>query len=127
MGGLPLAAVLFVPRTSLSYFVVALAMMCRAVARLVQTASSYERKANMRIIIITDYMPPQTHGIAIRFHHYVNNMRREGHEVQVFCTNTVRANESSFDHPNLPSIINPYNTANKMAYSAGKYHPFCLH
>jgi len=119
MGGLPLALMLFVPRTCLSFFVVGLAMVARAVARLVQTASSYERKANLRILIITDYMPPQTHGIAIRFRHYIDYMRRAGHEVQVFCTNTVRETESSFDHPNLPSIVNPYNVKNKMAYSAG--------
>ena len=76
-------------------------------------------KANLRILIITDYLPPQTHGIAIRFSHYIRYMRSQGHEVQVFCTNIVRETESSFDHPNLPSIINPYNVKNKMAYTTG--------
>ena len=31
----------------------------------------------------------------------------------------MRETESSFDHPNLPSIINPYNKGNKMAYNPG--------
>uniref|UniRef100_A0A7S3EWS6 Glycosyl transferase family 1 domain-containing protein n=1 Tax=Haptolina ericina TaxID=156174 RepID=A0A7S3EWS6_9EUKA len=46
-------------------------------------------------------------------------MRKAGHEVQVFCTDHVKARESSFDHPNLPSITNPYNVHNKMAYNPG--------
>eukprot|EP00962_Isochrysis_galbana_P003109 scaffold869_cov105-Isochrysis_galbana.AAC.35 len=54
------------------------------------TTSSYEKKANLRILIVTDYTPPQTHGIAIRFQHYITNMRRAGHEVQVYSTNMSR-------------------------------------
>lgn len=41
---------------------------------------------NRRILVITDYLPPQTHGIAIRCHAYVKHMRSLGHEVVVFCT-----------------------------------------
>jgi len=93
--------------------------MCRAVARMLQTASGYKRKANLRILIITDYMPPQTHGIAIRFRNYIDYMRKAGHEVHCFCTDIRRDAESSFDHPNLPSIVNPYNTKNFTAYSSG--------
>ena len=119
MGDMPVALFLFLPRIAFSYFVVALAMLGRACARLVSAASSYEMKANLRILIVTDYMPPQTHGIAIRFRQYIDYMRKEGHEVHVFCTNTVREKETSFDHPNLPSITNPYNVKNKMAYNAG--------
>jgi glycosyltransferase involved in cell wall biosynthesis len=119
MGGLPLALLLFVPRTSLSFLVIGVAMACRAVARLLQTASGYKRKANLRILIVTDYMPPQTHGIAVRFRQYIDYMRKAGHEVQVFCTDIRRDTESSFDHPNLPSIVNPYNVKNRVAYSSG--------
>jgi len=119
MGGLPLALVLFVPRTCLSFLVISVAMACRAIARLLGTASGYQRKANMRILIVTDYMPPQTHGIAVRFRHYIDHMRKAGHEVQVFCTDIRRDAESSFDHPNLPSIVNPYNVKNRVAYSSG--------
>ena len=118
-GGLPVALLLFVPRCCISFLVIGVAMACRAVARLVQTASGYQRKANLRILIITDYMPPQTHGIAIRFRQYIDYMRKEGHEVHVFCTNIKRETESSFDHPNLPSIVNPFNVKNMIAYSSG--------
>ena len=64
-------------------------------------------------------MPPQTHGIAIRFRQYIDYMRGAGHEVHVFCTDVVKKTESSFDHPNLPSITNPYNIHNRMAYNPG--------
>jgi len=37
----------------------------------------------------------------------------------VFCTSSVREVETSFDHPNLPCICNPYNMKNKMSYNAG--------
>lgn len=119
LGGIPLVICLFVPRASISFAVVLIAMMCRAVARVVGTASTYEKKANLRILIITDYMPPQTHGIAVRFQQYIETMRRMGHEVQVFSTNITKERETSFDHPNLPAIQNPFNRANKMAYNPG--------
>ena len=119
MGDLPVSCLLFVPRLAISYFIVGLAMICRAIARIFGAASLYDPKANLRILIVTDYMPPQTHGIAIRFRQYIDYMRREGHEVHVFCTNTVKERETSFDHTNLPAITNPYNSRNKMAYSAG--------
>ena len=126
MGGLPLALLFFVPRTSMNFMVISVAMACRALARLLQTASGYKRKANLRILIVTDYMPPQTHGIAIRFRQYIDYMRKAGHEVQVFCTDMKRESESSFDHPNLPSIVNPYNLKNRTAYSSGA-HTGCAH
>jgi len=94
-------------------------MWARSIARLFLTASGYQKKANMRILIVTDYLPPQTHGIAIRFRNYIDYMRKEGHEVQVFCTNIRRDTETSFDHPNLPSIVNPYNVKNHVAYTSG--------
>ena len=46
-------------------------------------------------------------------------MRLRGHEVQVFSTNITKDRETSFDHPNLPAIVNPFNTHNKMAYNPG--------
>jgi len=118
-GDMPIGLMLLIPRMSLSYSVIAVAMLARAIARVIGTASSIEGKANLRILIVTDYMPPQTHGIAIRFRQYINFMRRDGHEVHVFCTDSVKQTETSFDHPNLPSITNPYNSRNKMAYNAG--------
>jgi hypothetical protein len=38
---------------------------------------------------------------------------------QVFSTNITKDRETSFDHPNLPAIVNPFNTHNKMAYNPG--------
>ena len=84
-GDIPNILLIFIPRLTLSYFVVAVGQMGRAIARLFGTPSSYERKANLRILIITDYMPPQTHGIAIRFRNYIDHMRQKGHEVQVWA------------------------------------------
>ena len=118
-GPMPAALVLLIPRLAIGYVVVGAAMIARGIARLFGAASSYEPKANLRILIVTDYMPPQTHGIAFRFRQYVDFMRRDGHEVHVFCTSSVREVETSFDHPNLPCICNPYNMKNKMAYNAG--------
>ena len=63
-GDIPGMLVVFIPRLTVSYMVVTVAQMARAIARLVGTSSSYEPKANLRILIITDYMPPQTHGYA---------------------------------------------------------------
>ena len=39
--------------------------------------------------------------------------------LQVFSTNITKDRETSFDHPNLPAIVNPFNTHNKMAYNPG--------
>ena len=77
------------PNTSVAQFL-------RNIARLMNTTSSYEKKANLRILIITDYTPPQTHGIAIRFQHYITNMRRAGHEVQVYSTNLSRVRARAY-------------------------------
>jgi len=118
-GDIPGMLVIFLPRLTVSYMVVTVAQMARAIAKLLGTSSSYEPKANLRILIVTDYMPPQTHGIAIRFRNYIDNMRLRGHEVQVFSTNITKDRETSFDHPNLPAIVNPFNTHNKMAYNPG--------
>ena len=42
---------------------------------------------------------------------------------QVFSTNITKDRETSFDHPNLPAIVNPFNTHNKMSYSPGALPP----
>ena len=119
LGKLPLVMLIFVPRACLSYSVILLAQLCRAIARLVDSTSSYEKKSNLRILIVTDYMPPQTHGIAVRFSQYIHHMRAQGHEVQVFTTSLAKNSESSFDHPCLPSIVSPFNVHNRMAYNPG--------
>lgn len=120
LGEIPLVLLVFLPRIAASYAIVMLGQLCRRLAAVFASATStYKQKANLRILIITDYMPPQTHGIAVRFQQYIENMRKMGHEVQVFSTNIIKERESSFDHPNMPAIVNPWNTANKMAYNPG--------
>ena len=119
LGQLPFVVLIFFPRLCLSMLVVAAGQLCRGVAKILDTSSSYQRKANLRILIVTDYMPPQTHGIAIRFRQYIDCMRKLGHEVHVFSTNITKERETSFDNPNLPSIVNPFNVHNKMSYNTG--------
>mmetsp|Transcript_62363 Transcript_62363/g.103729 ORF Transcript_62363/g.103729 Transcript_62363/m.103729 type:complete len:541 (-) Transcript_62363:276-1898(-) len=119
LGKLPLIIIIFFPRCTFSFAIVLLAQLGRACARLFSATTSFEKKANMRILIVTDYMPPQTHGIAIRFQQYIERMRMKGHEVQVFSTNLTKERETSFDHPNLPAIQNPFNRSNLMAYNPG--------
>jgi hypothetical protein len=37
----------------------------------------------MHILLITEYLPPQTHGIATRFQHHITHLRQLGHTVHV--------------------------------------------
>jgi 1,2-diacylglycerol 3-alpha-glucosyltransferase len=93
------------------------AQICRGVARLVQ--SPEQKPANWRILVITDYWPPQTHGIALRFQRYVTNLRAQGHEVHVFTTAMEEKDRTSFDHPDLPFITSPWNSDNQLSYTPG--------
>jgi len=111
------ALLTYCPRLLLSYIVFWCATCCRAVKRLV--VGPPENIVNNRILIITDYVPPQTHGIAIRFKRYVEVMRMRGHEVHIFSPKMKGAMFTSFHHPDLPSLVNPYNKGNKMSFSAG--------
>jgi len=110
--------VVYFPRLCLSYFVFFLAQALRLIARVsgVQTNRPVQ---NRRILVITDYLPPQTHGIAIRCHAYVKHMRALGHEVVVFCTAYEPNKETSFDNPNIPCIVNPFNLKNRIGYNPG--------
>eukprot|EP00440_Ansanella_granifera_P074393 gb/GFBE01080731.1/.p1 GENE.gb/GFBE01080731.1/~~gb/GFBE01080731.1/.p1 ORF type:complete len:514 (+),score=100.84 gb/GFBE01080731.1/:1-1542(+) len=110
--------VVYFPRLCLSYFVFFLAQFFRLFARITGVATG-RPVANRRILVITDYLPPQTHGIAIRCHAYVKEMRAKGHEVIVFATAYEASRETSFDHPNIPSVVNPFNLKNKIGYSPG--------
>ena len=38
----------------------------------------------MRILIVSDYSPNETHGIAIHVRHLVANLQELGHEVRAF-------------------------------------------
>jgi len=109
--------VVYFPRLFLSYFVFILAQVLRLFARLAGIATG-RPVANRRILVITDYLPPQTHGIAIRCQAYVKEMRARGHEVVVFAT-ARDWKETSFDHPNIPAIVNPFNLNNRIGYNPG--------
>jgi len=102
----------------LSYLVFFLAQLLRLMARItgVETGRSV---ANRRILVVTDYLPPQTHGIAIRCSAYVKEMRAKGHQVIVFSTAGETEKQTSFDHPNIPSVVNPFNMKNKIGYNPG--------
>lgn len=109
---------IYFPRLCLSYCVFALAQFLRSLARLTGVATG-RPVANRRILIITDYLPPQTHGIAIRCNAYVKEMRARGHEVIVFSTACEASRETSFDHPNIPAVVNPFNLNNRIGYNPG--------
>jgi len=106
------------PRLVLSYLVFVLAQFLRFVARLLGVECG-RPVANRRILIITDYLPPQTHGIAIRCQAYAKELRAQGHYVVVFATAYDAAKETSFDHPNIPSVPNPFNIKNRIGYNPG--------
>jgi len=121
LGNIPLVILIYIPRLFISIIVVIVAQFCRLGAWCIDETSDITRqpKVNKRILIVTDYLPPQTHGIAIRFQQYITHMRSHGHEVHVFATTQRPELETSFDHPRLPSVINPWNVQNRMAYNPG--------
>lgn len=106
------------PRLLLAWLSFGVAQMFRIVAKVVGVECG-RTVTNRRILFITDYMPPQTHGIAIRCHAYVSEMRRQGHQVVVFATAYDATKETSFDHPNIPSVVNPFNLKNRIGYTPG--------
>lgn len=110
--------IVYFPRLCLSYFVFVLAQFLRLLTRAL-TGAGNRKVVNRRILVITDYLPPQTHGIAIRVHAYVKEMRAQGHEVIVFATAYEADKETSFDHPNIPSVRNPFNLKNRIGYTPG--------
>jgi len=110
--------IVYFPRLCLSYFVFVVAQFLRLFTRAL-TGAGDRRVVNRRILVITDYLPPQTHGIAIRVHAYVKEMRAQGHEVIVFATAYEAEKETSFDHPNIPSVRNPFNLKNRIGYNPG--------
>lgn len=110
--------IVYFPRLYLSYAVFFLAQLLRLIARITGVATGRPVN-NRRILIITDYLPPQTHGIAIRCNAYVKEMRAKGHEVIVFATAFEASKETSFDHPNIPAVVNPFNLNNRIGYNPG--------
>jgi len=109
---------IYFPRLVLSYVVFFSAQFTRLLARVLGVAGR-GKVANRRILLISDYMPPQTHGIAIRCDAYLKEMRAQGHEVICFSTAMLAERETSFDHPNIPSVVNPFNLKNRIGYNPG--------
>ncbi|KAJ8602467.1 hypothetical protein CTAYLR_001310 [Chrysophaeum taylorii] len=109
----------FVPRLALYGFIFVVGQMCRAVAKLVCHSVGAPHAANKRVLIITDYMPPQVHGIALRVSQYTKYLRAAGHEVHVYTCCVESRACTSFDHPTLPFVSNPFNLGNQISYSVG--------
>jgi glycosyltransferase involved in cell wall biosynthesis len=63
----------------------------------------------MKILYITDFLRPQTHGIAIRCEEYIKNLREKNHSVKVYGPSNCPTTDVS-----LPSIVNLGNKDNRI-------------
>lgn len=59
----------------------------------------------LRILVVSEYMPPQVHGIAVHFDNLVRRLRRMGHTVHVFTTT---GETDEYTH-SIPAVTNPWN------------------
>lgn len=109
----------FLPRLALYGCIFVVGQLCRAVAKVVCHSVGAPHAANKRVLIITDYMPPQCHGIALRVSQYTKHLRAAGHEVHVYTCCVESRACTSFDHPTLPFVSNPFNSGNQISYSVG--------
>jgi len=105
-------------RTVIAYVIVGGAVTVRCICRLFDpTAFETPKGAKRRVLFVTDYMPPQVHGIAVRCHNYVEHLRKGGDDVVVFTT---QADDSMPDcHSRLPHITNPFNEGNRISFAPG--------
>eukprot|EP01065_Artemidia_motanka_P051303 TRINITY_DN9016_c0_g2_i1.p1 TRINITY_DN9016_c0_g2~~TRINITY_DN9016_c0_g2_i1.p1 ORF type:complete len:749 (+),score=190.50 TRINITY_DN9016_c0_g2_i1:67-2247(+) len=109
-------------RIVVGYTIFVVAMGVRGVCRVVVPHAMWGgvKHVNRRVLIVTDYMPPQVHGIAVRCHNYVTHLRALGDEVVVFTTQKTASQTMSFDYPILPSIANPLTgDATRIAFAPG--------
>ena len=65
----------------------------------------------MNILFITDFLRPQTHGIAIRCEEYIKNLRDKNHKVKVYGPSNCPLTDVS-----LPSIVNYGNVDNRICF-----------
>lgn len=65
----------------------------------------------MKILLINDFLKPQTHGIAIRFEQYIKYFRKKNHNVIVYGPSNCFTSDKV-----LPSIINKFNTDNRICF-----------
>eukprot|EP01065_Artemidia_motanka_P031591 TRINITY_DN3802_c1_g1_i1.p1 TRINITY_DN3802_c1_g1~~TRINITY_DN3802_c1_g1_i1.p1 ORF type:complete len:712 (+),score=90.89 TRINITY_DN3802_c1_g1_i1:57-2138(+) len=110
---------LVIIRIIAGYSIVMFALTIRVCCRLIVPSAFRRKHVNRRILMVTDYMPPQMHGIAVRCHNYVEHLRAQGDEVVVFTTDKCEDQTKSFDYPTLPYIINPFNKGNRLAFAPG--------
>jgi len=69
--------------------------------------SRYEdHRGPLRVVMVTDYMPPQTHGISTHSHGLIEALRSAGNEVDVFTT---CGEKGKYLHHNW-SAVNLWNT-----------------
>jgi hypothetical protein len=65
----------------------------------------------MKILLINDFLKPQTHGISIRFEQYIKYFRKKNHIVRVYGPSNCPSSDFI-----LPSIINYFNTDNRICF-----------
>jgi glycosyltransferase involved in cell wall biosynthesis/LmbE family N-acetylglucosaminyl deacetylase len=89
--------------------------------KFVNTRFPWQRKPRdsgpMNILMVSDYWPPQTHGISTHTFGISTAMREAGHNVNVYTTNR---REVDKEDPNLSlnhSLINPWNTDVRLSWS----------
>ncbi|KAJ1451258.1 hypothetical protein M885DRAFT_530154 [Pelagophyceae sp. CCMP2097] len=116
----------FAPRFALCACVFVVGQICRALAKLFCRSVGAAHPANKRVLIVTDYMPPQCHGIATRVQQYTKHLRSKGHEVHVYTCCVESRAQTSFDHATVPYVNNPFNKGNQISYSVGVKLAFAL-
>ena len=65
----------------------------------------------MKILLINDFLKPQTHGIAVRFEQYIKYFRKKNHNIRVYGPSNCPSSDFI-----LPSIINYFNTDNCICF-----------
>jgi len=65
----------------------------------------------MKILLINDFLYPQTHGIAVRFEHYIKYIKEQNHSITVYGPSNCPTTDK-----HLPSIINCFNKDNRICF-----------
>jgi hypothetical protein len=62
----------------------------------------------MKILLVNDFLHPQTHGIAVRFEHYIKHIKEKNHSIKVYGPSNCPTADK-----HLLSIINCFNPLHK--------------
>jgi len=65
----------------------------------------------MKILLINDFLYPQTHGIAVRFEHYIKYIKEKNHNITVYGPSNCPTSDKY-----LPSIISCFNKDNRICF-----------